>query len=211
MSRRTHNSRDAVLFPEVDTAVLPEVSVQSSHPAASSNPAISSVASPLTAAQLSPDCLAAIVQAVKASMAAEPSPVSLSQPSSLPASVAVVGTSCPSLPVPGGVPGQDLGSQASALLASWTVFALQSSLASSSSSQGRPAFVVPSFVSTFAPQTLRLLRLERAQLPPFPLRLVFRHLSLLIQRQFFINLLWSARVSRRFRQKPSLRSCLENL
>ena len=57
MSRRTRNSRDAVLFPEVNTAVLPEVSVQFSHPAASSNPAISSVASPLTAAQLSPRLL----------------------------------------------------------------------------------------------------------------------------------------------------------
>ena len=94
MSRQTRNSRDAVPFPEVDTAGLPEVSVQSSQPAASSNPATSSVASPLTATQLSPECLAAIVQAVKASMTAEPTPVSLSQPSSLPTSVAVVGTSC---------------------------------------------------------------------------------------------------------------------
>ena len=150
-SRQTRNSRDAVPFPEVATARLPKVLAQSSQPAASSNPAISSVASPLTATQLSPECLAAIVQAVKASMAAEPTPASLSQPSSLPISVAVVGTSVPSLPMLGGVPGQDLGSHASALLASGTGFTLQSSLASSSSSQGRPAFVVPSFVSTFAP------------------------------------------------------------
>ena len=51
----------------------------------------------------------------------------------------------------GGIPGQDLGSHASALLASGTSFSLQSSLALSSSPQGRPAFVVPSFVSTFVP------------------------------------------------------------
>ena len=133
-------------------AVLPDVSVQSSQPATSAIPAIASVASPLTAAQLSPVCLAAIVQAVRASIAAE-TPGSLSQSSSLPASVAVVGSSCSSLPVLGGVPGQDLGAQASALLASATGFSLQSPLASASSSQGRPAFVVPSFVSTFAPPT----------------------------------------------------------
>ena len=54
MSRRTRNSRDAGLFPEVTPAVLPEVSVQSSQPAASIN---TSVASPLTAAQLFPRLL----------------------------------------------------------------------------------------------------------------------------------------------------------
>ena len=98
---QTRNSRDAVPFPGVDMAGLPKVSVQSSQRAASSNPAISSVASPLTPTQLSPECLAAIVQVVKASMQAEPTPVSLLQPSSLSTSVAVVGTSCPSLPVLG--------------------------------------------------------------------------------------------------------------
>ena len=49
---------------------------------------------------------------------------------------------------------QDLGPQASALLASWTGFSLQSSLVSTSSSQGGPAFVVPSFISKFAPPNL---------------------------------------------------------
>ena len=87
MSRQTCNSRDAVPFPEVDTTGLPEVSVQSLQPAASSNPTISSMASPFTATQLSPDCLTAIVQGVKASLAAKPTPVLLSQPSSLPTSV----------------------------------------------------------------------------------------------------------------------------
>ena len=171
MSRQTRNSRHAVPFPEVDTAGLPEVSVQSSQPAASSNPATSSVASPLTATQLSPECLAAIVQVVKASMAAEPTPVSLSQPSSLPTSVAVVGTSCSSPPVLGGVPGQDLESHASAFLASGTGFTLQSSLASSSSSQGRPAFVVPSFVSTFAPPNPSLASSRASVVAAFSLQI----------------------------------------
>ena len=146
MSRPTRNCRDTVLLPEVAPAGLPDVSVQSSHPATSINSAVTSVASPLTAAQLSPDCLAAIVQVVRASIAAEGPHVLLSQSSSSPASVAVAGASCSSLPVPGGVPGLDLGAQASALLASGTGFSQPPSLSSTSCSQGRPAFVVPSFV-----------------------------------------------------------------
>ena len=134
MSRSTHNSRDAGLFPEVALAVLPHVSAQSSQPATSSIPAVATVASPLTAAQLSPDCLTAIIQAVRASIAAEAPPGSLSQSSSLPASVAVVETSCSLPSVLGGIPCQDLGAQASALLASGTGFSLQSPLASTSSS-----------------------------------------------------------------------------
>ena len=71
---------------------------------------------------------------------------------SLPASVAVARTSGSLLPVPGGIPGQDLNTQVSALLqASGTGFSLQSSSASTLLSQGRPAFVVLSFISTFAP------------------------------------------------------------
>ena len=51
--------------------------------------------------------------------------------------------------------------QASALLASGTGFSLQPPLSSTSSSQGRPAIVVPSFISTFAPPTPSLV-LSRA-------------------------------------------------
>ena len=133
MRHSTRNSQDAGLFPAVASAVLPDVSVQSWQPTTSAIPAIASVASPLTAAQLSPDCLAAIVQAVRASIAVE-APASLLQSSLLPASVAVVRSSCSSLPVLGGVPGQDLGAQASTLLASGTGFSLQSLLASTLSS-----------------------------------------------------------------------------
>ena len=124
-------------------------------------PPVASVASLLTAAQLSPDCLAAIVHTVRASFVAEAPPGSLLQSSLLPASVAVVGTSCSSPSMLGGIPGQDLGAQASALLASGTGFSLQPPLSSTSSSQGRPAIVVPSFISTFAPPTPSLV-LSRA-------------------------------------------------
>ena len=116
MSRSTRNSRDAGLFPGVASAVLLDVSVQSSQPATSSFPAIASVAS--------------IAHVVRASTVVEAPPGSLSQSSSLPASVAVVGTSCSLPPLLGGVPDQDLGAQASALLASGTGFSLQSPLAS---------------------------------------------------------------------------------
>ena len=61
------------------------------------------------------------------------------------------------------------------------------------------------------PQLLRLRRLERVQLPPFPLSPLCWHLPLLIQRQFFINHLWSAQGFRRSRQKSSRRLCPENL
>ena len=129
-------------------AVFPEFSFQSSQPAASINPAISSMASQLPAAQPSPDCLVMIVQVVRTSIAAS---IAGESTGSSPASIAVVGTSCSLLLVPEGVHGQDLGCEASALLASGTSLLLQLSLASTSSSQGRPAFVFPSFISTFAP------------------------------------------------------------
>ena len=51
----------------------------------------------------------------------------------------------------GGFPGQDLRSQAPALWTAGTGFSTQSSVAQVFSSQGRPAFLVPSFVRTFAP------------------------------------------------------------
>ena len=107
-----------------------------------------------------------IVQAVRTSIAAESTPVSLSQSSSLPASIAVVGMSCSLLPVPEGVPGQDLCSQATALLASGIGFSLQSSLASTSSSQGI-AFVFPSFISTFAPPNPMLVLSQASALAAF--------------------------------------------
>ena len=54
------------------------------------------------------------------------------------------------MPVVGGVPSQDLSSQASAFLAFGSSVSQKSSMAPLSSSHGGPAFVVPSFVPTFA-------------------------------------------------------------
>ena len=54
------------------------------------------------------------------------------------------------LPMVGGVPSQDLSSQALAFLASGSSVSQKSSMAPLSSSHGGPAFVVPSFVPTFA-------------------------------------------------------------
>ena len=104
---------------------------------------------------------------MRASIPAEAPPGLLLQSSSLPASVAVVGTSCSSPPVLGGVPGQDLGAQASALLASGTGFWLQSPLALTSSSQGRPTVVVPSFISTFMPPTPSLVSSQACSVAAF--------------------------------------------
>ena len=162
------------------------------------------------AAQLSPDCLALIVQAVRASFAAESTPISLSQSTSLRTSVAVADTSGSLLPVTGGFPSQDLSAQASALLASGTGFSLQSSLASTLFCQGRPAFVVLSFISTFASPNPSLASSQASLVAALPLSLVCPLLLLLIQCQSFINHLWSAQDSRRSQQKSSPRLCLEN-
>ena len=63
---RTRNSWDTGHFRADDTTVLPHVSVPSSEPAVSNTPAIASVASALSPAQLSPKWL------VSTFIAAEP-------------------------------------------------------------------------------------------------------------------------------------------
>ena len=103
--------------------------------------------------------------------------------------------------MPGGIPGQDLSAQALALLASGTGFSLQSSLASTLFCQGRPAFVVLSFISTFASPNPSLASSQASLVAALPLSLVCPLLLLLIQCQSFINHLWSAQDSRRSQQK----------
>ena len=101
------------------------------------------------AAQPSPEFLAAVVQAVKALLPAEQASVSRPDPSGN-SSVLDKATNSSSSAMLGGIPDQDLSSQASALWTAGTGFSTHSSLAQVSSSQGRPALVVPSFVRTFA-------------------------------------------------------------
>ena len=99
--------------------------------------------------QPSPEFLATVVQAVKQALAADQAPVSqVNRPGTCGLAVcAASATSCSF----GGVSGLAFGLQASAFLTACSGFSSQSSVAQSPSSSGRPAFVVPSFVSTFAP------------------------------------------------------------
>ena len=93
--------------------------------------------------QPSPEFLAAVVQAVKASLATEQASVSRPD-SSWNSSVLDQATESSSLAMLGAFP-------ASALWTAGNGFLMHSSLAQVSLSQGRPAFVVPSFVRKFAP------------------------------------------------------------
>ena len=97
------------------------------------------------AAQPSPEFLAAVVQAVKALLPGEQASVSRPDPSGN-SSVLDQATNSSSSAMLGGISDQDLSSQASALWTAGTGFSTHSSLAQVSSSQRRPAPVVPSFV-----------------------------------------------------------------
>ena len=141
-TRGTRNSQDAAFFTASATDSS-SASAISLHPAVSSSQPVAgsthSASTPVAgnAAQPSPEFLAAVVQAVKASLAKEQASVSRLDPSAN-SSVLDQATESSSLAMFGAFP-------ASAL---WTI---HSSLAQVSSSQGRPAFVVPSFVRKFAP------------------------------------------------------------
>ena len=101
--------------------------------------------------QPSPEFLATVVQAVKAALAAEQASVPCPAPTALPNSGPSSSTaSLSSAMAFGGVPSL-LSSQASAFAASGAGFAAHSTSAGASAAQGRPALVVPTFVSTFLP------------------------------------------------------------
>ena len=201
MSHSTRNSRDAGLFPGVALAVLPDVSVQPSQPATSSIPAVASVASPLTAAQLSPDCLAAIVQVVRASIVAE------APPGSLAIVFVTCKCSCDWNELLFAV--RDWGRSWSGFRCSCISFArLRRRLRLLK--VGLPLLFHLSYLRLL-PQLLHLCRLKRVQLLPLPLSPLYWYRPPLIHRQFFINHLWSAPDSHRSWQKSSRRLCLENL
>ena len=122
------------------------------------------------AAQPSPEFLAAVVQAVKALLPAEQASVSGPDPSRNSSDLDQA-TNSSSSAMLGGIPDQDLSSQASALWTAGTGFSTHSSLAQISSSQGRPALVVPSFVRTFATPNPLLVSSTPALSPPHQLRL----------------------------------------
>ena len=101
-----------------------------------------------TSDQPSPAFMASVISAVKQALVAK-------QASNLPATPAA--TSAVSVPMAatlGGVPGSSYGqldAQASVFAASGVGFSSVSSAAANFTVQGRPDFVVPSFVTTFAP------------------------------------------------------------
>ena len=144
-SRSTRNSQSAALD-ALSSAVSAEPSCASAIADWAANPPGPSVAaSPAVAAaavpqdQPSPAFLATVVQAVKDTLAADRAPTrSVPNASSQPSTLTMLG----------GVPvsSSNLASQASAFLTSGTGVLPTSA---SSASQGRPSYVVPSFISTF--------------------------------------------------------------
>ena len=161
MSRSTRNSQDAAYFAPCSTTSS-HGSTGSSSPVPLSQSDVvgansSTVAVTSALDQPSPEFLATVVQAVKQALAADQAPVSqVTRPGTSGLAVCAVNSSATSCSF-GGVSGLALGSQASALLTAGSGFSSQSSVAQSPSSSGRPAVVVPSFVSTFAPLTSSLV------------------------------------------------------
>ena len=144
-SRSTCNIQSAALD-ALSTAVSAEPSCASAiadpaanppGPSVAASPAVAAVAVPQD--QPSPAFLATVVQAVKDALAADRAPArSVPNASSQPSTTTMLG----------GVPvsSSNLASQASAFLTSGTGVLPTSA---SSASQGRPSYVVPSFISTF--------------------------------------------------------------
>ena len=150
-SRPTHNSQAAAF----DAMISPVESNPSSSAANSSLPSTGSADPSATSQspmldQPSPAFLAAVVSTVKQALAAEQTP-------SLPSTPATsFASSVPMVASLGGVPGScssytgQLDAQASSLAASGIGFSSVSPAVSTATVQGRPNFVVPAFVTTFA-------------------------------------------------------------
>ena len=160
MSCSTCNSQDAA-FSSV-SSVISGAPVTSSVNGISSNSASTSASGPLVALEMSPQFLASVVQAVKFALAAEQAPVpAVETPVSQTAAsgVLVLELSLASAHV--GVSAQNLGLQPSAFLTSGMGCGpLSSQAAAVQSSQGRPAFFVPLFASTFSATNPLLIRLS---------------------------------------------------
>ena len=146
MSSRSTRKRQSAALDALSIAVSAEPSCASLITDPAANPPGPSVAAPLAVAavavqqdQLSPAFLATVVQAVKDALAADRAPArSVPSASSQPSTATMLG----GVPVSSG----NLASQASAFLTSGTGILPTSA---SSASQGRPSYVVLSFISTF--------------------------------------------------------------
>ena len=169
-SRPTHNSQAAAF----DAMISPVESNPSSSAANSSLPSTGSADPSATSQspmldQPSPAFLAAVVSAVKQALAAEQTPRLPSTPATGFAS------SVPMAVLLGGVPGScssytgQLNAQASSWAASGIGFSSVSPAVSAATVQGRPNFVVPAFVTTFAsPITAVMLSTNTAAVTASP-------------------------------------------
>ena len=153
MPRSTQNSQAAPLVEVESDGNRPSscdvvgVSASNAAPPVDSNASVSTN----PPSQPSPEFLATVVQAVKAALAAEQASVPCPASTALPNQGQSSSTTSPSSAMAfGGVPSL-LSSQATAFAASGAGFAAHSTSAGASAAQGRPAFVVPTFVSTFLP------------------------------------------------------------
>ena len=169
-SRPTHNSQAAAF----DAMISPVESNPSSSAANSSLPSTGSADPSATSQspmldQPSPAFLAAVVSAVEQALAAEQTP-------SLPSTPATsFASSVPMAASLGGVPGScssytgQLDAQASSLAASGIGFSSDSPAVFAATVQGRPNFVVPAFVTTFAsPITAVMLSTNTAAVTASP-------------------------------------------
>ena len=146
-SRSTRNSQEAAFDAEIRPPLTEQNGSTPPPPVVPDPPSTSQAAQPPD--QPSPAFLASVISAVRQALAAEQASI---QPAMPPSSSS---TNVPEAPVPGGVPPSSLSgqldAQVSALAASGVGFPSASAVAASASAQGRPNFVVPSFISTFAP------------------------------------------------------------
>ena len=154
MPRSTQNSQATPLVEAQTDGNPPYLPGENSVPVSSTSPpgAFNSSFAVNPSSQLSPEFLATVVHAVKAALAAEQASVLGPAPPSL----TVQGTSSimnsSTMATFGGVPSL-LSSQATTFAASGSGFPAPSTSAGASAAQGRPAFVVPTFLSTFLPPT----------------------------------------------------------
>ena len=153
MSRSTQNSQATPLVEVEADAHRPSSCDAARASASNASPPGDANASAASnpSSQPSPEFLSTVVQAVKAALAAEQASVPCPASTVLPNSGQSSSTaSLSSATAFGGVPSL-LSSQASAFAASGAGFAAHSTSTGASAAQGRPALVVPTFVSTFLP------------------------------------------------------------
>lgn len=150
----TQNSQAMLRVEAHSDGNLPCLPGDNSVPVSSTSPPGASNLSFATnlSSQQSPEFLATVVHAVKAALVAEQAFVPGPAPPSLPVQGASSIMNSSTVATFGGVPSL-LSSQATAFAASGSGFSAPSTLAGASAAQGRSAFVVPTFVSTFLPPT----------------------------------------------------------